>query len=160
MYPNAALAGLLATASFLLAGCVQMPMGPNVAVMPAANKPFEVFVQEDQMCRGWAASSIGQPGNEAAANQVVASTVTGAVIGGLIGAAVGNHNTAGAGAAMGTAIGASAGVNQGAATAWNAQRRYDIAYQQCMYSKGNVVPGTRYGAYQYPPPPPPPGPQR
>ena len=35
------------------------------------------------------------------------------------------------------------------------QRRYDIAYAQCMYSKGNQVPG--YARPRSLPPPPPPG---
>jgi hypothetical protein len=39
---------------------------------------------------------------------------------------------------------------------WAVQRRYDNAYMQCMYAKGNQVPGaTRTGAV--PPPPPPQG---
>ncbi len=155
-----ALAGTLA-ASLLLAGCAPMPVAPTVAVMPGANKPFEVFVQDDQLCRGWAAHSVGQPGNDAAAQQLVGSTVAGAVIGALIGAAVGDHHSAGVGAAMGTVIGGSAGANQSAAISWNAQRSYDIAYQQCMYSKGNVLPQYRYGPYGYPAPPAaPPAPQR
>jgi uncharacterized protein YcfJ len=138
-----------------------MPVAPTVAVMPGANKPFEVFVQDDQLCRGWAAHSVGQPGYDAAAQQMVGSTVTGAVIGALIGAAVGDHHSAGVGAAMGTVIGGSAGANQSAAIGWNAQRSYDIAYQQCMYSKGNVLPQYRYGPSTYPAPPPaPPPPQR
>jgi hypothetical protein len=44
---------------------------------------------------------------------------------------------------------------------WEAQRRYDGAYQQCMYAKGNQIPGamrqTRRGYGPPPPPPPPPG---
>ena len=148
------LTGAVALASLLLAACAPMPVAPTVAVMPAANKPFEVFMQDDQLCRGWAAHSVGQPGNNAAAQQMVGSTVAGAVIGGLIGAAVGDHRSAGVGAAVGTLVGASAGANQSAAVGWNAQRSYDIAYQQCMYSKGNVLPGSRYG-YAYPSPPPP-----
>jgi len=38
------------------------------------------------------------------------------------------------------------------------QRRYDNAYMQCMYAKGNQVPGVG-GPYRraVPPPPPPPG---
>jgi uncharacterized protein YcfJ len=152
------LTGALVLASLLLASCAQMPVAPTVAVMPGANKPFEVFMQDDQLCRGWAAHSVGQPGNDAAAQQLVGSTVTGAVIGALAGAAVGGHRSAGTGAAVGTLIGGSVGANQSAGIAWNAQRSYDIAYQQCMYSKGNIVPSSRYGAYQYPysPPPPPP----
>jgi hypothetical protein len=124
-------------------------------VMPAVNKPFEVFVQDDQLCRGWAAHSIGQPGNEAAAQQLVGSTVAGALIGALLGAAVGDHRSAGVGAAMGTVVGSAAGANQGALTAWNAQRAYDVAYQQCMYAKGNSV-APPYGVYRAPSAPPPP----
>ena len=61
---------------------------------------------------------------------------------------------------MGTVVGATAGANQSTMTAGNAQRRYDIAYQQCMYSKGNLLPSYGYGGYRYPEPtlavPPPP----
>ncbi|HXE49253.1 MAG TPA: glycine zipper family protein [Ramlibacter sp.] len=150
------LAGAIALASLVLAACAPMPVAPTVTVMPGANKPFEVFMQDDQLCRGWAAHSVGQPGNDAAAQQLVGSTVAGAVIGGLIGAAVGDHRSAGAGAAVGTLVGATAGANQSAAVGWNAQRSYDIAYQQCMYSKGNLLPQSRFGGYPYPYPPPPP----
>jgi hypothetical protein len=41
---------------------------------------------------------------------------------------------------------------------WSVQRRYDNAYMQCMYAKGNQVPGvTRPSRMAYPPPPPPQG---
>ena len=33
------------------------------------------------------------------------------------------------------------GSNAGAASEYQLQRRYDIAYQQCMYAKGNQIPG-------------------
>jgi hypothetical protein len=55
-------------------------------------------------------------------------------------------------AVLGTALGAGAGSGMASGTAWTAQRRYDVAYQQCMYAKGNVIPGY----YPYPAPPPPP----
>lgn len=161
-----ALLGVLSIASLLLASCAEMPTGPSIAVMPAPNKPFDVFMQDDQLCRGWAAHSIGLPGHDAAAEKLLASTVTGAAIGAVAGAVVGGHRNVDAGAAMGTVMGATVGVNQSAVTASNAQRRYDIAYQQCMYSKGNIVPTYGYGAYRYPvpssaaPPPPPPSRQR
>jgi hypothetical protein len=148
-----ALLGVFGISSLVLAGCAEMPTGPSVAVMPAPNKPFEVFMQDDQLCRGWAAHSIGLAGHDAAAETLLASTATGAVIGALAGAVVGGHRNVNAGAAMGTVIGASAGANQSAYTAANAQRRYDIAYQQCMYSKGNLVPSYGYGGYRYPVPP-------
>ena len=139
-----------------LAGCVQMPVGPTVAVMPGPNKPFDVFVQDDALCRGWASHSIGDPGHDAAAQQMMASTITGAAIGAIAGGLAGGDRGAGAGAAFGTMAGASIGANQAAGTAWNAQRRYDIAYQQCMYSKGNLVQSGYEGRYRQPSPPPPP----
>ncbi len=168
-YVPAGRAALLVVAASLLVACAQMPAGPSVAVMPAPNKPFDVFVQEDQLCRGWASHSIGVPGHEAQADRVLSSAVAGAVIGAIAGAMVGGDRNIGAGAAMGTAIGASAGAGQSAQSTWAAQRRYDIAYQQCMYSKGNLVPSYGDGTYRYraaPPPAPlpphalPPPPQR
>jgi hypothetical protein len=53
-------------------------------------------------------------------------------------------------------MGATAGIGQSNYTAANAQRRYDVAYQQCMYSRGNAVSGGGYGAYGWTPTPPPP----
>ena len=152
------LAGPTALFSLLLAGCAPMPVAPTVAVMPGANKPFDVFVQDDRTCRGWASYSIGAPGYDPAAQQFVGSTIVGALIGGLAGAAVGGHGSAGAGAATGTLIGGTIGASQSAAIGWQSQQSYDIAYQQCMYAKGNVLPAGRYGMYQnsYPAPQPPP----
>lgn len=131
-----------------LVACAQMPVGPTVAAMPAPNKPFEAFVQDDQLCRNWAASS--SRGGREPGDQLLASTVTGTLIGAAAGALTGDHHGAGAGAAFGTVAGAGFGSEQSAATAWGAQRRYDIAYQQCMYAKGNVIPGY----YPYPAPAP------
>ena len=154
--PGAVSGGLfLAVTTLLLSGCAEMPVGPSVAVMPGASKPFDVFMQDDQLCRSWASHAIGVPGHDAAAARMLASTIAGAAIGALAGAAVGDHRSAGAGAAMGTVVGASVGASQGGFTATNAQRRYDIAYQQCMYSKGNLVTGSPYGSHGWIPPPPP-----
>lgn len=141
----------------LLAACAQMPSGPTVAVMPGPYKPFEVFVQDDDLCRGWAAHSIGQPGHDAAAQAVLSSTALGTAIGALAGAAGGGGRAVGSGAAAGAAIGAMAGAGQSNAVAWNEQRRYDVAYQQCMYARGNVVP--MYGYRPVPAAPPPPAPR-
>jgi hypothetical protein len=146
-------------ACLALLGCAQMPTGPSVAVMPGPNKPFDVFMQDDSLCRSWAAHSIGQPGNDVAARRMLGSTATGAVIGALAGAALGGDHGAGVGAAMGTVVGATSGADQSAWVAANAQRAYDIAYEQCMHSQGNLVPGGGYLPYgRLPPgvPPPPP----
>lgn len=159
------IAALSAAAVWLLLACAEMPSGPAVAVMPGPHKPFDVFVQDDQLCRGWASHSIGVPGHDAAAEQVLKSTAAGAVLGAIAGAAMGGDRGVGAGAAMGTVMGATAGVGQSSYTAANAQRRYDVAYQQCMYSRGNFISGSGYGwmpgpGTPQPPAPPPPPPIR
>lgn len=110
----------------LLVACVQMPVGPTVAAMPAPNKPFDAFVQDDQPCRNWAASA-SRDGREPG-DALLASTVTGTLIGAATGALAGDRHGAGAGAACGTMAGAGYGWDQSAATAYSAQRRYDIAY--------------------------------
>lgn len=141
--PLRLLAAALAAAA--LAGCAQMPTGPTVNVMPGPNKPFEVFVADDRICRDWALSQTGGPGSDAAARRFAAATATGVVLGAAVGAMTGGgQHAAGVGAAMGGVTGAAIGSDQGNYTAYNAQRRYDIAYQQCMYAKGNQVPGVGY----------------
>jgi hypothetical protein len=97
--------------TLLLCSCMQMPMGPSVAVMPAPNKPFDVFIADDRLCRDWAAWSIGTPGHDVAAQQMLASTLAGAAIGTVAGTLAGGNRAAGTGAAVGTVFGASAGAN-------------------------------------------------
>ena len=148
--------GLALIALIALAGCAQMPTGPTVAVMPGPYKPFDVFVAEDRVCRDWAASSIGVA-PDAATQRFVGSTVAGTAIGAAVGALAGGHSGAGAGAAVGMVGGAAVGADQSYYTAFDAQRGYDIAYQQCMYAKGNQLPGShaaRHRAAAAPPLPP------
>jgi len=145
----------------VLMGCATMPTGPTVAAMPGPRKPFEVFQADDAACRQYAQAQIGGASPSQTANQ---NTATGAAVGALAGAglgaalgSIGGH--AGAGAAIGGATGLVAGTaigsQQGAYSEQQLQRRYDISYQQCMYAKGNSIPGTR--RYYAPPPPPPSG---
>lgn len=122
--------------TMLLVGCQTMPSGPSVAVMPAQGKPFDLFQREDQQCRDFAANSVG-PGAQAANNSAVGTAVIGAVIGTAVGALA--HN-AGAGAAIGLAGGSVVGAGNAQNSSYSMQQRYDIAYQQCMYSNGNQLP--------------------
>jgi hypothetical protein len=121
--------------------------------MPAAGKPFEVFVADDSLCRRFAETQTGIHPQEAATQSTITGAATGATAGAPgLGAAAG----AGSGLLLGSAVGASAGYG-GASTL---QQRYDIAYTQCMYAKGNQVPGVAQIASAPPPsaslPPPPP----
>lgn len=156
-----AMGGMLAAAACL--GCVSMPTGPSVMVLPGQGKPFEVFQADDALCRQWAGQQAGGApaavANQNAATTAAVGTAVGAGLGAAIGAASGN---AGTGAAIGAGSGLLGGTLVGAqaagASGWEMQRRYDIAYQQCMYAKGNQIPGVVQEAqHRSPGPPPPPG---
>ncbi|WP_176256902.1 glycine zipper family protein [Derxia lacustris] len=154
--PNRPLAGLaLGAAALVLGACAQLPTGPSVMVMPAANKPFEVFMAEDEQCRGWAQRAIGAPVADSANASLATSATVGTALGAAAGAlAGGSGQAAGVGAAVGMVTGAAVGANQSQATGGEAQRRYDTAYLQCMYAKGNQLPaasayGTRSYRYRY-----------
>ena len=147
----------------LLGGCVRIPPGPNVMVMPGAGKSFENFEHDDVVCRDWAAYRTN-PGaqraaNDAAVTSAAVGTVVGAATGAAIGAAYGDPATGAAvGAGVGLLGGTAAGANDAEYARWSIQQRYDAAYMQCMYAKGNQVPIPRSSraaaAYTTPPPPP------
>jgi OmpA family protein len=155
----------------VLSACVTVPNGPNVMVLPAPGKPFEVFQADDMVCQQYARAQTGIDPPEAANQSVVASgaigTVVGAAAGALIGAAAGSPGVGAAiGGGSGLLLGSASGVQAGGASAATLQSRYDMAYVQCMYSKGNQVPGVAAAPSARsmlpppppgPPPPPPPG---
>jgi len=148
-------------ALLVLGGCATLPTGPSVMVLPPPNKPFEQFQAEDAICRRWAEQQIGQSPQETANQNTAAGAVAGTAIGAGLGAAIGAASgNAGVGAAIGAGsgllVGSSAGYNAGQVSGWQAQRRYDMAYQQCMYAKGNQIPGmvTQSPRVRRMPPPP------
>ncbi|MBI5785996.1 MAG: glycine zipper family protein [Rhodocyclales bacterium] len=141
-------------AAAVLAGCASAPLGPTVAVMPAPNKPLEVFSAEERYCRDYADRAVyGQ--TRRADDSAVGKAVVGTAVGAAVGAAVGGREGAAVGAGGGLLVGSAAGAGHGSMSERQIQRRYDIAYLQCMYSYGNQVPG-QYAPRQAPPPPPPP----
>jgi hypothetical protein len=151
-------------ALLVLGGCATVPSGPSVMVLPPPGKPFEVFQADDIICRQWAAQRIGLSPQETVSQNTVTGAVVGTVIGAGLGAAIGSTSgDAGAGAAIGAASGLLLGTVSGADSArvygWQAQRMYDMAYMQCMYAKGNQIPGvvTRTRSVERTLPPPPPG---
>ena len=130
------------TGLLLLSGCQPAPItGPTIAGMPGAGKTLSQFQNDDYACRGFAQSQSYAPpstGLNSPLGTAAATTTVGAAGGALLGAAGGN-------AGMGAAIGAGVGLLGGAA--WGAhknnqsqasmQQSYNIAYAQCMRTKGN-----------------------
>ena len=129
----------------MLAGCAATPMGPTVQVMPGPGKSFDVFQIDQANCKQYAASQV-QGQAEAANNRAVGgallATALGAGLGAGIGAAAGN---VGAGAAVGAtaaaAGGAAYGADASAQAQYGIQQQYDNAFAQCMYARGEQVPG-------------------
>jgi hypothetical protein len=157
---------LVVPAALVMSACASIPTGPNVMVLPGTGKGFEQFQADDAVCRQWAAQQTGATPDETATKSTVTGaaigTATGAAAGAAVGAAAGSPAT---GAAVGAGVGLAAGTGIGAGYAssadLSAQERYDIAYMQCMYAKGNQIPvrasAPRHAAPPVPPPQPPPG---
>jgi hypothetical protein len=149
-----------------LVGCATMPNGPTAQVVPGPGKTFEQFQADDAACRQWAGQQIGQSPQQNANQDTVTGaavgTGAGAILGALIGSTSGHAGTGAAvGAGSGLLVGTAVGANAGQASGMEAQRRYDIAYQQCMAAKGNHLPGMAPPPAapvleSAPPPPPPP----
>jgi hypothetical protein len=127
-------------AVLVLGACATVPHGPGVMALPGTGKSFDEFKANDYECRQYADSQTGTTANDAAANSAIGGAVVGTAVGALAGALVGGPAGAGVGAGTGLAIGAMAGAGSGGYSARNVQQRYDFAYQQCMYARGNKVP--------------------
>ncbi len=143
----------------VVSGCATIPTGPSVMVWPAPGKPFEVFQSDDALCRQWASQQVGAKPGESAGQTLLGGaaigTMLGAGLGAAIGAATGNFGAGlGIGAASGAVVGTAAATGPATGAQWEVQRRYDNAYLQCMYAKGNQVPSA-VRTYRYVPPPPP-----
>lgn len=144
-----------AALAVVLAGCASIPVGPSVAVMPGPGKPFDQFNADNAICKEFARQQIGVNPNDVAREQVVTGAAAGAALGAASGALMGHGHDSPAGpmAGAGLIVGSAAGANAANESTMTLQRRYDIAYQQCMYAKGNQIPG--YAPPRYTPPPPP-----
>ena len=158
--------GILLPLIGLLSACATIPTGPSVMVLPGLGKPFDQFQVDDMVCRQYAQAQTGvapgDVGTRSTINTAALGTLLGAGAGAAIGAAAGDAGLgaaigAGSGLLFGTASGAEAGAGVNRSLQW----RYDTSYIQCMYAKGNQVPGTQtapQSSYMPPPPdtPPPP----
>jgi hypothetical protein len=129
----------------ILAGCATTPLGPAVQAMPGPGKSFDAFQTDNTLCKGFATDQVkGQAdaANQKAAGAAALVTILGAGLGAAVGGSVGD---AGTGAAIGAASGATVGTGYGAGNGMSdqgiIQQQYDNAYSQCMYAKGDQVPG-------------------
>ena len=157
--------GVLAGA-LLLVGCVSLPAGPSVMSLPGSGKSFDQFRNDDFDCRNYANYQMGgSTPDSVGADNAVRNAAIGTAVGAVAGAAFGGSSGAAVGAGTGLLFGSAVGASTAGASQYELQRRYDIAYTQCMYSKGHQVPmagqasQSHRSAYHYNTPPPPPPPQ-
>jgi outer membrane protein OmpA-like peptidoglycan-associated protein len=160
-----------------LAACATVPTAPSVMSLPGTGKSFEQFDVDNATCRQFAYEQAGgmtaqQAGQNAAVSSAIIGTALGAAAGAAIGSATGDMGAGAAiGAGSGLIIGSAAGSGYAAGSYYETQQRYDHAYVQCMYAKGNRVPvygrlseqefvasarSTSPPPAKFPPPPPPP----
>ncbi|HEV2550691.1 MAG TPA: glycine zipper family protein [Stellaceae bacterium] len=122
---------------------------------PAPGKTFEVFLQDDGVCRQFAAAQTGgmspvNGANQSFARSAAAGTLVGAAAGAAIGFAAGGPAVGAAiGAASGLLFGTTAGVGAASYSGVILQQRYDIGYLQCMSAKGENVPIANSSPYGY-----------
>ncbi|HQT77000.1 MAG TPA: glycine zipper family protein [Rhodopila sp.] len=150
----------------LLSACASQPTGPTIGVMPAPGKPFDVFQQDQAICKNFASNET-MGGAQQANNMQVGTAVVGTLLGAGLGAAIGGGQGAAIGAGAGALGGAAVGAGPSSDAQYSMQQRYDLAYAQCMYSRGNQVPGYQPPptpgyhpppqSHRQPPPPPPQG---
>ncbi len=153
------------SALLLLGGCVSMPSGPGVMVLPGTGKSFDLFRADDMECRQFASNQVGGTTPDGASEASgLKSAAVGTAIGAAAGAVVGGRSGAASGAGAGLIIGGAAGAGAAGSSQRTLQQRYDFGYQQCMYAKGHKIPSAgRFetsarqpvSSYSLPPPPPP-----
>jgi hypothetical protein len=152
-WTNIGTSGVVAL-GLLLSGCAQTPMGPTVQVMPGPGKSFDAFQFDQAGCRQFADQSVaGQAQN--ANNRAVGAAALTTVVGAGLGAAIGGGRGAGIGAASGALGGTGIGAMSSSGQQLTIQQQYDNAFAQCMFAKGNMVPGYGPMMVQTPPPAPP-----
>jgi uncharacterized protein YcfJ len=146
-----------------LTACAPTVMAPTIPVMPGANKPPDQFMVDQQTCQGYANSQTA-PLSAQANNQALGGALLTTALGAGLGAAIGGGRGAAIGAASGAVVGTAAGAQGSSIAGMNIQQQYNIFYSQCMYARGNQVPGFSPNMYAIPPypgpggpPPPPPG---
>ena len=128
-----------------LGGCAVTPTAPSVMVLPGSQKSPDQFQADVGACQQQAQVLLANDA-QAANNQAVTSAAVGTVIGAAAGALIGqgSYDPSAAtawGAGAGLLIGSTVGGGNSQASSYSLQQRFDIAYMQCMYLRGNQVPG-------------------
>ena len=129
------------TTLLVLTGCVSIPNSPSVMVLPGTGISFDKFRSDDAVCQQFAYFQVGgTTANQASVTSGVGSAAVGTALGAAAGAAIGGGSGAAIGAGGGLVGGSLVGTGAASSSMYETQQRFDVAYIQCMYSKGHQVP--------------------
>lgn len=142
--------GCTMIAAITLTGCAPTVMAPTVPVMPGQNKSFDQFTADQQICQGYANAQTA-PLSAQANNQALGGALLTTALGAGLGAAIGGGRGAAIGAASGAVLGGAAGAQGSSIAGMSIQQQYNIFFSQCMYARGNQVPGFSPNQYALPP---------
>ena len=159
------------TSILFLSACASLPNGPSSMALPGTGKDFNHFRLDDASCRQFALEQTGgKTATQASDDSFARNAVLGTALGAAVGAIAGGGRGAGIGSATGLLAGSVIGADEANISGYGTQNRYDNAYNQCMYAKGERVPVSGRIIQQQPaqssptapptnyfPPPPPPG---
>jgi len=143
------LGGVMA-AVITLSACAPTVMAPTVPVMPGANKPFDQFAADQQTCQAYANQQTA-PMTAQANNQAAGGALLTTILGAGLGAAFGGGRGAAIGAASGALVGTGVAARNSSLAGMSIQQQYNVFYGQCMYARGNQVPGFAPNQYALPP---------
>jgi hypothetical protein len=123
-------------------------MAPTTGVTPGPGKSAADFASDVDACKATAAANVkGQvdAANQKAALGAAGGLALGAITGGALGTSTSNAGDA-----------AAAGAQASAQAQSSIQQQYDASYNNCMFAKGDVVPGMAppVAVAEAPPPPP------
>src|ERR1700692_4233564 len=108
-----------------------------VSALPGTGKTFDQFRIDDGSCWQFASEQVGGvSANQAATTSAVGSAAVGTALGAAAGAAFNGGRGAAAGAGAGLLAGSVLGAGAAQTSADEVQRRYDYAYERCMYAGG------------------------
>ena len=132
---------LSSTLILAVTGCASVPNGPDVMVLPGTGISFNQFSNDDVICRQYASYQVdGSTANQAGVESGITSALVGAALGAVAGVAFGGGSGAAIGAGTGLVAGSLVGTSAASSSMYEVQQRYDVAYIQCMYTKGHQVP--------------------
>jgi hypothetical protein len=114
---------------------------------PAPTRTWSSFQADQSSCQQYASAAIGgrtaeENAQQSAVGSAAVGTALGAAAGAIIGAATGNAARVQRGAQARDLLFGQRGRRHAAGYSYaDSQRRYDMAYSQCMYARGNDLPG-------------------